>query len=65
MEFLSGHSDTDSGIFEAFQIFSISEPSIIGVFMGNGAMIVLFIVSIINVRRIVKLIVMFFLKIWK
>lgn len=65
MEFLPGHSDTDFGIFESFQVFSISEPGIIGVFMGNGAMIVLFIISIINVRRIVKLIAMFFLKIWK
>jgi len=63
VEFLPGHSDAGSGILETFPIFPVSEPGIIGVFVGNRTMIDLFTASIADVGSPVKPATAFFLKI--
>jgi len=63
VEFLSGHSNAGPGTLETFPIFSISEPGVIGVFVGNRAMIDLFTASIADIRSPVKPAAAFFLEI--
>ena len=57
-------SDTGPGILETFPVFPVSEPDIIGVFVGNRTMIDLFTASIADVGSPIKSAAAFFLKIW-
>ena len=36
VKFLSGHTDTGSGIFQTLSVFSVSKPGVIGIFVRNG-----------------------------
>ena len=56
-------SDTGPGILETFPVFPVSEPDIIGVFVGNRTMIDLFTASIADVGSPIKSAAAFFLKI--
>ena len=63
VEFLSGHSDSGPGILETLPVFPISEPGIVGIFVGNRTMIDLFTASIADVGSPIKFAAAFFLKI--
>ena len=63
VEFLSGYSDSGPGILETLPVFPISEPGIVGIFVGNRTMIDLFTASIADVGSPIKFAAAFFLKI--
>ena len=63
VEFLSGHSDSGPGILETLPVFPISEPGIVGIFVGNRTIIDLFTASIADVGSPIKFAAAFFLKI--
>ena len=63
VEFLSGHSDSGPGILETLPVFPISEPGIVGIFVGNRTMIDLFTASIADVGSPIKFAAAVFLKI--
>ena len=54
MKLSLGHVDPGSGIPEFFAIFPVSEPCVIRVFVGDGAVIDLFGTAVADIRSPVK-----------
>lgn len=58
-QFMFRHTDTGAGIRKEFSVLSVSEFSIIAVFVGNGAMIYSFRTSITDIGRLIKTVTAF------
>lgn len=58
-QFMLCHADTGTGIRKELPVFSVSEFSIIAVFVGNGAMIDSFRTSITDIRSLIKTVTAF------
>ena len=54
MKLSLGHVDPGSGIPEFFPVFPVSEPGVIRVFVGDGAVIDLFGTAVADIRSPVK-----------
>ena len=54
VKFPPGHVDPGSGIPELFPVFPVSEPGVIRVFVGDGAVADLFCTAVANIRSPVK-----------
>ena len=54
VKFPPGHVDPGSGIPELFPVFPVSEPGVIGVFVGDGAVTDLFCTAVADIRSPVK-----------
>ena len=63
MEFSFCHVYATAGSLKFFNVFSVSSPGIVCIFVGNGAMIDLFWAAIADIGCLVKPVTAFFLKI--
>lgn len=64
VKFMLSKIDSGSGIREFFTVFTIGKPCVIGIFMGDCAMINLFRASVADIRHLIQPVAPFFLKIF-